>query len=186
MLDAGGVERRGSVIVSIQPGTNPIISFVLSPLVGNVPINATLGSFAVTLAGRRHARDRGTAALTATILDANGSPWRTRRMGGPRPGVATVVKHRDGPLNHGSPSRATTVVASFGGTRAGRGRRLRHSGTPADRDGFERTTLPDAVAGGQSAVSSWSNRDGFDHQKRPCSPRLLDITASSTPLSSRL
>jgi len=119
-FDAGGVEtHRGSVIVSIQPGTNPIISFVLSPLVGNVPINATLGSFAVTVAPVADTLAiGGTAALTATILDANGSPvaepvvWAVLD-----PGVATVVStgDRTAQVTAVRPG-ATTVVASFGGT----------------------------------------------------------------------
>jgi len=49
-FDAGGVEtHRGSVTVTIQPGTNPVISLVLAPLAGDAPINATLGSFVVTV-----------------------------------------------------------------------------------------------------------------------------------------
>src|SRR5204863_6887237 len=49
-FDAGGVEtHRGSVTVTIQPGQNAAISLVLAPLVGNVPIHATLGSFTVTV-----------------------------------------------------------------------------------------------------------------------------------------
>src|SRR2546427_11147420 len=43
-FDAGGVEtHRGSATVTIVAGTNPIISLVLVPLAGDVPINATLG-----------------------------------------------------------------------------------------------------------------------------------------------
>ena len=119
-FDTGGVEtHRGSVIVSIQAGTNPVISFVLSPLVGNVPINATLGSFAVTVAPVADTLAiGGTAALTATILDANGLPvaqpvvWAVLD-----PGVATVVStgDRTAQVTAVRPG-ATTVVASFGGT----------------------------------------------------------------------
>src|SRR5438309_8149913 len=50
-FDAGGVQtHRGSVTVNIQPGTNPTISIVLMPLTSDVSINATLGSFTVTVA----------------------------------------------------------------------------------------------------------------------------------------
>ena len=37
--DAGGVEtHNGSVTVSLQPGANPTIAIVLTPLTGDVPI----------------------------------------------------------------------------------------------------------------------------------------------------
>src|SRR6266704_4518180 len=46
--DAGGVETHsGSVTVTIQPGTNPTMSVVLTPLTGDLPITVTLGSFRV-------------------------------------------------------------------------------------------------------------------------------------------
>jgi glucose/arabinose dehydrogenase len=111
--------HRGSVIVTIQSGTNPIISLVLSPLVGNVPINATLGSFVVTVApGADTLAILGTAALTATILDANGTPVAERVVWATlNPGIATVVStgDRTAQVTAVSPG-ATTVVASFGGT----------------------------------------------------------------------
>src|SRR6267154_5370080 len=48
--DAGGIEtHNGSVTVTIQAGTNPTMAIVLTPLTGNVPITATLGSFIVTV-----------------------------------------------------------------------------------------------------------------------------------------
>jgi glucose/arabinose dehydrogenase len=119
-FDAGGVEtHRGSVTVTIQPGTNPLISIVLTPLAGDVPINATLGSFTVRVAP---AADtllvHGTVALTATILDASGSPvaqpvvWATLD-----PGVATVASTGDRTAQVTAVAPGTTnVVASFGGS----------------------------------------------------------------------
>src|SRR5207247_8898164 len=72
--DAGGAEtHEGSVTENIQPGANPTISIVLMPLTGSVPINATLGSFKLTL---QPAVDTltvaDTASLTASIPDAKG------------------------------------------------------------------------------------------------------------------
>src|SRR5438552_9286922 len=74
-FDAGGVEtHRGSVIVTIRPGTNPTIALVLAPLAGDAPINATLGSFVVTVTpGADTLPIAGTAALTASIVDASGN-----------------------------------------------------------------------------------------------------------------
>lgn len=122
-FDAGGTEtHRGSVTVTVQPGTNPVISFVLSPLVGNVPINVTVGSFVVTVAPVADTLPiEGSAVLTASIRDANGATvtsvtqpvvWATLN-----PGIATVVGtgDRTAQVTAVSPG-ATTVVASFGGT----------------------------------------------------------------------
>jgi len=91
--DAGGVEtHNGSVTVNIQPGTNPTMAIVLTPLTGDVPITATLGSFIVTVTPPSVTLAiAGTAPLTATTKDAKGNPaigvvsWATRD-----PGVAVV------------------------------------------------------------------------------------------------
>jgi hypothetical protein len=91
--DAGGVEtHNGSVTVNIQPGTNPTMAIVLTPLTGDVPITATLGSFIVTVTPPSvNLAIAGTAPLTATIKDAKGNPatgvvaWATGD-----PGVAVV------------------------------------------------------------------------------------------------
>jgi Bacterial Ig-like domain (group 2) len=95
--DAGGIETHtGSVTVTIQAGTNPTMAIVLTPLTGNVPITATLGSFIVTVTQPQPPVPlsvAGTVQLTATIRDSNGNPpsgnivitWATRN-----PGVATV------------------------------------------------------------------------------------------------
>ena len=119
-FDAGGVQtHRGSVTVNIQPGTNPTISIVLMPLTSDVSINATLGSFTVTVAPAANTLTVGdTGALTAAILDANGNSvsgqvaWATMA-----PAVATVVStgQRTGRLTAVGPGQ-TTVVATYGGT----------------------------------------------------------------------
>jgi len=91
--DAGGVNTHtGSVTVNIQPGTNPTMSIVLTPLTGDVPIIATLGSFVVTVTPPSASLTvAGTAQLAATIKDSNGNPttgvvaWATHD-----PGIATV------------------------------------------------------------------------------------------------
>src|SRR5213592_4971079 len=74
--DAGGVRTHsGSVTVSIQPGANPTIVIVLTPLTGDAPIEATLGSFAVIVTPTADSLLVGdTITLAATILDANGTP----------------------------------------------------------------------------------------------------------------
>jgi hypothetical protein len=117
--DAGGVETHtGSVTLSIQPGTNPPIAIVLTPLTGNVPITVTLGSFSVTVGPAAATLAPGdTVRLTATVLDANSNPmtgqvvWATLA-----PGVATVVStgEQTGRVTGVGPGQ-TTVIAVYGG-----------------------------------------------------------------------
>src|SRR5213594_3753187 len=119
-FDAGGGETHsGSVTVNIQPGTNPTIALVLMPVTGSMPINAMLGSFAVTVTPAVQPLTIGdTARLTATILDASGQPvaapvdWGTLI-----PAVATIVStgQQTGRVTAIRPWRAT-VVATYGGT----------------------------------------------------------------------
>jgi hypothetical protein len=118
--DAGGVQtHRGSVAVTIQPGVNPTIVIVLTPLTGDAPIEATLGSFAVTVTPAADALLIGdTTSLTATILDANGAPVPGPVVWGVlAPRVASVVSTgpHTGRVTALRPGR-TTVVATFGGT----------------------------------------------------------------------
>jgi glucose/arabinose dehydrogenase len=119
-FDAGGVEtHRGAVTVSIQPETNPTISLVLEPLAGDVPINATLGSFVVTVTPAADTLPIGrTTTLTATIVDAAGAPvlqpvtWATLA-----PGIATVASTGDRTAQVTAAGPGTTsIVASFGGS----------------------------------------------------------------------
>src|SRR5881396_1773607 len=119
-FDAGGVEtHRGSVTVNIQSGTNPTISLVLTPLAGDAPINATLGSFVVTVAPAAETLlVRGTAALTATIADANGSPVADRVIWATLdPGIATVARtgDRTAQVTAVGPG-TTTVIATYRGS----------------------------------------------------------------------
>jgi len=92
-FDVGGVETHsGAVTVNIQPGTNATMSIMLTPLTGDLPITATLGSFVVTVTPPAVSLAiNGTAPLTATIRDSNGNlttgvvAWATHN-----PGVAMV------------------------------------------------------------------------------------------------
>ena len=117
--DAGGVETHtGSVTLSIRPGTNPPIAIVLTPLVGDVPITVTLGSFTVRVGpGTALVAVGDTVQLTATVLDANNNPvpaqvaWATLNAA-----VATVAT--DGPQTArvtGVGPGGTTVFAVYGG-----------------------------------------------------------------------
>jgi len=118
--DAGGVETHsGSVTISLQPGANPTIAIVLTPLTGDVPIEVTLGSFAVIVTPAADSLLIGdTLTLTATILDAYGTPVPGRVVWGAlSPRAASVVS--TGPqtarVTAIRPGR-TTVVATYGGT----------------------------------------------------------------------
>ena len=91
--DIGGVQTHsGSVTVNIQPGTNATMSIVLTPLTGDLPITATLGSYIVTVTPPSASLSiTGTVQLSVTITDSNGNPatgvvaWATHN-----PGIATV------------------------------------------------------------------------------------------------
>ena len=118
--DAGGVETHsGSVTVSLQPGTNPTIAIVLTPLTGDVPIEVTLGSFAVIVTPAADSLLIGdTLRLTAMILDANGTPVPGQVVWGAlSPRAASVVSTgtQTARVTAIRPGR-TTVVASYGGT----------------------------------------------------------------------
>lgn len=120
--DAGGVETHsGSVTVNVQPGPNPSIAIVLTPLSGDAPIQVTLGSFTVTVTPAADSLLVGdTITLTATILDANGLPVSGQVVwGAVAPRVASVVSTgtQTGRVTAISPGQ-TTVVATFGGTAA--------------------------------------------------------------------
>ena len=120
--DAGGVETHsGSVTVNVQPGPNPSIAIVLTPLSGDAPIQVTLGSFTVTVTPAANWLLVGdTITLTATILDANNLPVSGQVVWGAiAPGVASVVSTgtQTGRVTAIRPGR-TTVVATYGGTAA--------------------------------------------------------------------
>jgi alpha-amylase len=118
--DAGGVlTHSGSATVNLQNGTDPTVSIVLTPLTGDQPITATLGSFVVAVtpaldslgvAGLGHP---ATAQLTTTIKDAQGNPasgtvaWATLN-----PGVAVVSS--SGLVTATGPG-TTTISAVFHG-----------------------------------------------------------------------
>jgi len=118
--DAGGVETHsGSVIANLQPGANPTIAIMLMPLTGDVPIQVTLGSFAVIVSPAADSLLIGnTLSLTATILDANGTPVAGQVVWGAlNPRAASVVSTgtQTARVTAIRPGR-TTVVASYGGT----------------------------------------------------------------------
>jgi hypothetical protein len=117
--DAGGIQtHQGATTTNIVAGTNPTIAIVLAPLTGSAPVTVTLGSFTVTVTPSTAARVTGdTVHLTATVLDAYGSPiadavvWATLDAH-----VATVVSTgaHTARLTAVGPGQ-TTVVAVYGG-----------------------------------------------------------------------
>jgi hypothetical protein len=118
--DAGGVQTHGGTLtISLQPGANPTIAIVLTPLTGDAPIEVTLGSFAVTVTPTIDSLLIGdTISFTATILDADGAPVAGPVVWGVLSSrVASVVRTgpRAGRLTAIRPGR-TTVVATYAGT----------------------------------------------------------------------
>ena len=119
-FDAGGVETHsGAVTVDIQPGVNPLITLVLTPLTGNAPITATLGTFTVTVAPAVDTLTvADTVTVTATILDASGLPVNAQvDWGAVAPQVASVVSTglSTARVTANRPG-STAVVATYGGT----------------------------------------------------------------------
>ena len=117
--DAGGVQTHsGAVTVTIQPGTNPTISVVLTPLTGDLLITVTLGSFSVTVQPAAATLAPGdTVRVRAIVLDPHGDTvagqvaWATLA-----PGVATVTStgQQTGRVTAVGGGQ-TTVVATYGG-----------------------------------------------------------------------
>jgi zona occludens toxin (predicted ATPase) len=113
--DSSGTEtHRGSVTKDILAGLNPTIPLVLTPLTGDIPITATLGSITVTVTPSPATLAVGAAdTLVATIRDSNGNPvagsarWATRN-----PGVASVTS--EGVVT-GVAAGQTSIVATFQG-----------------------------------------------------------------------
>ena len=118
--DAGGIQTHGgSATLNVQPGANPAIAIVLTPLAGDAPIEVTLGSFAVIVTPAIDSLLVGdTIPVTATILDANGTPVPAQVVWGVlSPKVASVVSTgtQTARITAIRPGR-TTVVATYGGT----------------------------------------------------------------------
>ena len=119
-FDGAGVETHtGSTTMTVQAGTNPTISITLSPLSGDVPIVATLGSFTVGVTPTLSTLSLGgaeTVQLTATIHDAQGQAatgtvsWATHD-----PGIAAVSATG---LVSAVGVGQTTIVATFQGVAA--------------------------------------------------------------------
>ena len=120
--DAGGVATHaGSVTVDIQPGANPMITIVLQPLAGDLPITVTLGSFTVTVTPSLDTLLVGdTISFTATIHDANGNPVSAQVAWGTlTPARASIVTTglQTGRVTANRPGQ-TSVLATYGGTAA--------------------------------------------------------------------
>src|SRR3989442_1149633 len=120
--DAGGDETPiASLTVCLQPGANPTIAILLTPLTGDVPIEVTLGSFAVIVTPAADSLLIGdTLSLTAMILDANGTPVPGHVVWGAlSPRAANVVSTgtQTARVTAIRPGR-TTEVATYGGTAA--------------------------------------------------------------------
>jgi len=113
--DGGGVEtHEGSITLNIQPGSNPTISLVLTPLTGDLPITVTLGSVTVAVTPTPDTLARGAVVqLTAAITDWNGDQMTgTVKWASDNPGVAIVDASG---LVTGMGVGTTTIAATFRG-----------------------------------------------------------------------
>jgi Big-like domain-containing protein len=95
-FDAANVKTHsGSTTIAVQAGINPGITITLEPLPGDVPIDATLGSFSVAVTPTPNTLSVAgapTVQLAAAVLDAQGQTvtaaavsWATHD-----PGIASV------------------------------------------------------------------------------------------------
>jgi hypothetical protein len=113
--DAGGIlTHSGSVELNVQPGANSAVAITLTPLTGDQPIVATLGSFTITVTPSSPTVGiGGTVQLGVSITDWNGAPttatvsWATRD-----PGIATVDATG---LVTGTGAGSTTIAATYHG-----------------------------------------------------------------------
>ncbi len=113
--DAGGIlTHNGSTVLDIQPGPNAAVALTLTPLTGDQPIVATLGSFTITVTPSSPAVGiGGTVQLGVSIIDWNGNPttgavaWATQD-----PGIATVDAAG---LVTGAGVGSTKIAATFHG-----------------------------------------------------------------------
>jgi hypothetical protein len=117
--DSDGVlTHSGSAILNIAPGTNPTLSVVMTPLMGDMPITVTLGSFSVTLEPAAATLAPGdTVSVRAIVVNASGDEiagqvgWATFA-----PGVATVTSTGQQTVRVTAVGNGqTTVVATYGG-----------------------------------------------------------------------
>jgi hypothetical protein len=112
--DASGIlTHEGSVTVDVTASGNQPVALILTPLTGDAPITATLGTLNVAVTPPNASiAAAGTVQLTAT-LTANGLPvsgtvlWATTN-----PGIATVSSSG---LVTGVAAGTTNVVATFQG-----------------------------------------------------------------------
>jgi len=114
-FDASGVQTHaGSITLTIQSGTNPATSIVLTPLTGDVPLQATLGDYTITVSPPSSTLARGgTVHLTAAIKDTNGNPMTgTVAWATDNPGVAAVD---DAGVVTATGVGTTTIAATFHG-----------------------------------------------------------------------
>jgi hypothetical protein len=114
-FDTNTIEtHRGTVTVTVLPGSNPSLSIVLAPLAGDVPISATLGRITITVSPPTpQVRGGATVALSATITDADGHTvagtvnWASRN-----PDIASVSTTG---VVTGVAAGVATIVATFQG-----------------------------------------------------------------------
>jgi Big-like domain-containing protein len=113
--DAGGIlTHDGSAELDVQPGANSAVAITLTPLTGDQPIVATLGSFTITVTpSSPNVGIGGTVQLASSITNWNGNPdtgtvvWATQN-----PGIATV--NATG-LVTGAGVGSTKIAATFHG-----------------------------------------------------------------------
>lgn len=115
-FDASGTEtHRGTVTMTVQPGTNPTVTLILTPLTGDVPIVATMGSITVTVTLSPSSTVPVNQTLTATAaITSNGTtvPGATPIWATLNPGVASVSNVG---LVTGVAAGQTKIVATYQG-----------------------------------------------------------------------
>jgi hypothetical protein len=120
--DASGIEtHRGATIVDVREGVNLTVQLTLTPLSGQLPIEAEVGSVTVTIVpGQDTLAVSDSTVLTARVLDGVGSPvagpvsWATLA-----PGIALARATSDSTAMVTARGAGTTqIVAAFSGVGA--------------------------------------------------------------------
>ena len=112
--DAGGIPTyRGQTTINVQPGTNPTVTIVLSPLTGKQPIVVVLGSVVVIISPAVDTLKAGdTVRLRVTVMTTSGVAAVPVQWATLNPGLATV--DTAGLVTAGSPG-SLQIVATYAG-----------------------------------------------------------------------
>ena len=118
--EAGVTTHRGETTVTLYEGSNPPITFRLTPLLGNQPITITVGSNVVVVSGVDTTLTAGDSLqLTATALNEWGQPVSSDQISWASSSPAFATVSASG-LVQAQGLGVATIVVTYGGVARGR------------------------------------------------------------------